>query len=142
MIDESRPVRCSLYTILLLVPQVEDPTVSMTFKVNTSPFAGKEGKFVTSRNLKDRLDRELERNLVRAPLIVLTPLSYTLAVYFCGFFDFLDSFGCPRNLKDSLDNELQRNRVRAPLQRLSSLILGVFVLHLCASLDCLDSFCF
>lgn len=43
--------------------QVEDPTVSMTFKVNTSPFAGKEGKFVTSRNLKDRLDRELERNL-------------------------------------------------------------------------------
>lgn len=43
--------------------QVEDPTVSMTFKVNTSPFAGKEGKFVTSRNVKDRLDRELERNL-------------------------------------------------------------------------------
>lgn len=43
--------------------QVGDPTVSMTFKVNTSPFAGKEGKFVTSRNLKDRLDRELERNL-------------------------------------------------------------------------------
>lgn len=35
----------------------------MTFKVNTSPFAGKEGKFVTSRNIKDRLDRELERNL-------------------------------------------------------------------------------
>ena len=29
----------------------------MTFKVNTSPFAGKEGKFVTSRNIKDRLDR-------------------------------------------------------------------------------------
>jgi GTP-binding protein len=43
--------------------QVEEPTVSMTFKVNTSPFAGKEGKFVTSRNIKDRLDRELERNL-------------------------------------------------------------------------------
>jgi GTP-binding protein len=37
--------------------QVEEPTVSMTFKVNTSPFAGKEGKFVTSRNIKDRLDR-------------------------------------------------------------------------------------
>jgi GTP-binding protein len=43
--------------------KVEEPTVSMTFKVNTSPFAGKEGKFVTSRNIKDRLDRELERNL-------------------------------------------------------------------------------
>ncbi|GBF99190.1 hypothetical protein Rsub_11635 [Raphidocelis subcapitata] len=43
--------------------RVEEPTVAMTFKVNTSPFAGKEGKFVTSRNIKDRLDRELERNL-------------------------------------------------------------------------------
>ena len=35
----------------------------MTFNVNTSPFAGREGKFVTSRNIKERLDRELERNL-------------------------------------------------------------------------------
>lgn len=35
----------------------------MIFKINTSPFAGKEGKFVTSRNIKERLDRELERNL-------------------------------------------------------------------------------
>lgn len=45
------------------VPQVEEPTVRMTFLVNTSAFAGKEGKFVTSRNLKERLERELERNL-------------------------------------------------------------------------------
>ena len=35
----------------------------MTFMVNTSPFAGREGKFVTTRNIKDRLERELERNL-------------------------------------------------------------------------------
>ena len=43
--------------------KVEEPTVRMTFAVNTSPFAGREGKFVTSRNLRDRLARELERNL-------------------------------------------------------------------------------
>ncbi|GAX79642.1 hypothetical protein CEUSTIGMA_g7083.t1 [Chlamydomonas eustigma] len=49
--------------IALPTIKVEDPTVSMVFKVNTSPFAGKEGKFVTSRNIKERLDRELERNL-------------------------------------------------------------------------------
>ena len=42
---------------------MEEPTVRMTFMVNTSPFAGQDGKFVTSRNLKDRLARELERNL-------------------------------------------------------------------------------
>ena len=42
---------------------VEEPTVKMSFSVNISPFAGKEGKFVTSRNLRDRLYRELERNL-------------------------------------------------------------------------------
>jgi hypothetical protein len=43
--------------------KVEEPTVSMSFLINTSPFAGREGKYVTTRNIKDRLDRELERNL-------------------------------------------------------------------------------
>lgn len=42
---------------------VEEPTVTMTFMVNTSPFAGQDGKFVTSRNIKERLDRELEKNI-------------------------------------------------------------------------------
>ena len=42
---------------------VDEPTVSMTFIVNNSPFAGKEGKFVTTRNIKDRLDQELIHNV-------------------------------------------------------------------------------
>lgn len=43
--------------------KVEEPTVRMSFSINTSPFVGREGKYVTGRNLRDRLYRELERNL-------------------------------------------------------------------------------
>jgi len=42
---------------------IDEPTVSMIFGVNTSPFAGRDGKFVTSRQIKDRLDRELVGNV-------------------------------------------------------------------------------
>ena len=42
---------------------VDEPTVSMYFSINTSPFAGKDGQFVTSRNLKDRLEREILTNV-------------------------------------------------------------------------------
>ena len=43
--------------------QIDEPTIGITFTVNTSPFAGKEGTFVTSRNIRDRLDKELLTNV-------------------------------------------------------------------------------
>eukprot|EP00168_Porphyra_purpurea_P014216 TRINITY_DN404_c0_g1_i1.p1 TRINITY_DN404_c0_g1~~TRINITY_DN404_c0_g1_i1.p1 ORF type:complete len:484 (+),score=151.67 TRINITY_DN404_c0_g1_i1:223-1674(+) len=73
---------CSPDVPLPLPPiAVEEPTVRMTFSVNTTQFAGQEGKFVTSRNIRDRLQKELERNVaLRVEDQVETPDSFTV----CG----------------------------------------------------------
>ena len=47
----------------LPIIQIDEPTISMLFTINTSPFAGREGQFVTSRNLRDRLEKELLTNV-------------------------------------------------------------------------------
>ena len=47
----------------LPIIQIDEPTIAMTFTINTSPFAGREGQFVTSRNLRERLDKELLTNV-------------------------------------------------------------------------------
>lgn len=55
---------CAPTSLEALPPlQVDEPTVTMTFQVNTSPFAGKEGKFVTSRQILERLNHELKHNV-------------------------------------------------------------------------------
>ncbi|HEY0720749.1 MAG TPA: translational GTPase TypA, partial [Gammaproteobacteria bacterium] len=55
---------CDPNAVEALAPlSVDEPTVSMTFQVNTSPFAGKDGKYVTSRQIRDRLQRELIHNV-------------------------------------------------------------------------------
>ena len=54
--DPSRPIAMPRLT-------VDEPTLEMVFTINSSPFAGREGKYVTTRQLKERLTRELERNV-------------------------------------------------------------------------------
>ena len=55
---------CDRESVVALPPlTVDEPTVTMTFQVNTSPFAGQEGKYLTSRQIRDRLQKELLRNV-------------------------------------------------------------------------------
>ncbi len=57
---------------------VEEPTIKVRFHVNTSPFAGKSGKWVTSRHLRDRLEREMKKNLAMKMEETETPDAFTV----------------------------------------------------------------
>jgi GTP-binding protein len=62
-IDVGETVAHIEYPVALPSINIDEPTLAMTFTVNDSPFAGKEGKFVTSRNIWDRLQKELQSNI-------------------------------------------------------------------------------
>lgn len=58
---------------------IDEPTVTMTFSVNNGPFAGREGEFVTSRHIRDRLFKELERNVSLRVKETASPDSFEVA---------------------------------------------------------------
>ncbi len=60
----------------LAIIKIDEPTMNMLFTINTSPFFGKEGKFVTSRHLQDRLYKEMEKNLALKVVPTESPDSY------------------------------------------------------------------
>jgi GTP-binding protein len=60
----------------LAVIKIDEPTMNMLFTINNSPFFGKEGKFVTSRHLRDRLFKEMEKNLALKVIETESPDSY------------------------------------------------------------------
>src|SRR5258708_14367187 len=62
--------------IVLPLLEIEEPTVKMQFMSNNGPFAGKEGKFVTSRNLRDRLFKEIKANVALRVLETPSPATF------------------------------------------------------------------
>ena len=62
-VDVGETVACKDHPIPLPLINIDAPTLAMTFKVNDSPFAGREGKYVTSRNIYERLIKELQTNV-------------------------------------------------------------------------------
>lgn len=62
-VDIGNTIACKDEPSALPVINVDEPTMSMTFRVNDGPFAGQDGKYVTSRQVKERLDKELQHNV-------------------------------------------------------------------------------
>ncbi len=62
-VDIGNTIACANEPEQLPIIAVDEPTMNMTFRINDGPFAGREGKYVTSRQMKERLDKELQQNV-------------------------------------------------------------------------------
>lgn len=62
-VEIGNTIACADKPLQLAVIAVDEPTMSMTFRINDGPFAGKDGKYITSRQIGDRLDKELQQNV-------------------------------------------------------------------------------
>ncbi len=78
-VDIGDTITCAENPSRLDVITVDEPTLNMTFRVNDSPFAGREGSFVTSRQIRDRLDKELQSNVALRVAPGETPEEFSVA---------------------------------------------------------------
>ncbi|PKL49642.1 MAG: translational GTPase TypA [Planctomycetes bacterium HGW-Planctomycetes-1] len=78
-VDIANTIACADKPSKLAVIAVDEPTMSMTFRVNDGPFAGKDGKYVTSRQIGERLEKELQHNVALRVEPGLTPEEYTVS---------------------------------------------------------------
>ncbi|MDH4201973.1 MAG: translational GTPase TypA [Phycisphaerae bacterium] len=62
-VDIGNTIACADEPVALPITTIDEPTMSMTFRINDGPFAGREGKYVTSRQIRDRLEKELQVNV-------------------------------------------------------------------------------
>jgi GTP-binding protein len=78
-VDIGDTIACADNPSRLAVISVDEPTMSMTFRVNDGPFAGRDGKYVTSRHIRDRLEKELQHNVALRVEPGQTPEEFTVS---------------------------------------------------------------
>ena len=78
-VDIGDTIACADNPLRLAVISVDEPTMSMTFRANDGPFAGRDGKYVTSRHIRDRLEKELQHNVALRVEPGQTPEEFTVS---------------------------------------------------------------